>query len=74
MSLAPAGIGYRPMRCSVSARLIPAPAIRISTSPAFGSGTGRIAGTSTSGPPGSLISITVWVAGILASMALPLTS
>ena len=45
--------------------------MRISTSPAFGSGTGRVAGTSTSGPPGLLISITVWVAGMLASMAGP---
>src|SRR6267154_4689969 len=55
------------MRCRQSARLTPAPAIRINTSPAFGSGTGRVAGTSTSGPPGALISITVWVAGMLAS-------
>src|SRR5580700_3762813 len=60
------------MRCSVSARLIPAEAMRISTSPAFGSGTGRVPGTSTSGPPGDLISMTVWVAGMLASIALPL--
>jgi quercetin dioxygenase-like cupin family protein len=32
-----------------------------------GSGTGRIAGTSISGPPGALISMTVWDAGIFAS-------
>jgi hypothetical protein len=44
-----------------------APAIRINTSPDFGSRTGRVAGTSISGPPGALISMTVWVAGILAS-------
>ena len=56
------------MRCRQSARLIPAAAIRINTSPAFGSGTGRIAGTSISGPPGALISMTVWVAGMLASI------
>src|ERR1700732_4585339 len=55
------------MRCRQSARLTPAPTIRINTSPALGSGTGRVAGTSTSGPPGALISITVWVAGMLAS-------
>src|SRR5712672_3455091 len=55
------------MRCRQSARLTPAPAIRINTSPAFGWGTGRVAGTSISGPPGALISMTVWVAGILAS-------
>src|SRR6202045_1368499 len=55
------------MRCRQSARFTPAPAIRINTSPAFGSGTGRGAGTSISGPPGDLISMTVWVAGILAS-------
>src|SRR6516162_7980424 len=56
------------MRCKQSARLTPPAAIRISTSPAFGSGTGRVAGTSTSGPPGALISMTVWVAEILASI------
>src|SRR6266478_8965563 len=60
------------MRCRQSARLTPAAAIRISTSPAFGSGTGRVAGTSISGPPGALISMTVWVVGILASTAGPL--
>src|SRR6516225_10667550 len=56
------------MRCKQSARLTPAPAIRINTSPAFGWGTGRVAGTSISGPPGALISMTVWVAGMLASI------
>src|SRR5579859_25068 len=45
--------------------------MRISTSPAFGSGTGRVPGTSTSGPPGDLISMTVWVVGILASIDQP---
>src|SRR5229473_6240037 len=55
------------MRCRQSARLTPAAAIRINTSPASGSGTGRVAGTSISGPPGALISMTVWVAGMLAS-------
>src|SRR5271170_2998273 len=60
------------MRCRQSARLTPEAAIRINTSPAFGSGTGRVAGTSISGPPGALISITVWVAGILASTSGPL--
>jgi hypothetical protein len=55
------------MRCRQSARLTPAAAIRINTSPSFGSGTGRVAGTSISGPPGALISMTVCVAGILAS-------
>jgi hypothetical protein len=74
MSGAPGGIGYRPMRCRQSARLTPAPAIRIKTSPVFGSGTGRVAGTSISGPPGALISMTVWVAGILASTADPLST
>ena len=59
------------MRCRQSARFTPPAAMRISTSPAFGSGTGRVAGTSTSGPPGRLISITVWVAGMLASTAGP---
>ena len=59
------------MRCRQSARFTPAAAMRISTSPAFGSGTGRVAGTSTSGPPGLLISMTVWVAGMLASTAGP---
>src|SRR5580704_9850355 len=59
------------MRWRQSARLIPAPVMRINTSPAFGSGTGRVPGTSTSGPPGDLISMTVWVAGILASICLP---
>src|SRR6516162_6171532 len=56
------------MRCRQSARLTPAAAIRINISPGFGSGTGRVAGTSTSGPPGALISMTVWVAGMLASI------
>jgi len=56
------------MRCRQSARLTPAAAIRIKTSPALGSGTGRVAGTSISGPPGALISMTVWVAGMLASI------
>src|ERR1700733_14382559 len=46
---------------------MPAAAMRISTSPALGSGTGRVVGTSTSGPPGLLISMTVCVAGMLAS-------
>ncbi len=55
------------MRWRQSARFTPPAAMRISTSPGFGSGTGRVAGTSTSGPPGLLISITVWVAGMLAS-------
>src|SRR5438067_3549661 len=57
------------MRWRQSARLTPAPAIRINTSPSFGSGTGRVAGTSISGPPGALISMTVWVVGMLASTA-----
>src|SRR5271156_3588118 len=60
------------MRCRQSARLTPEAAIRINTSPAFGSGTGRVPGTSISGPPGALISITVWVAGILANTSGPL--
>src|SRR5262249_27255349 len=68
ISGAPGGIGWRPMRCKQSARLTPAAAIRINTSPGFGSGTGRVAGISTSGPPGHFISTTVWVAGILASI------
>src|SRR6516162_5422586 len=55
------------MRCRQSARLTPAAAMRINTSPALGSGTGRVAGTSISGPPGALISMTVCVAGMLAS-------
>src|SRR5262252_850732 len=58
------------MRCRQSARLTPAAAIRINTSPAFGSGTGRVAGTSISGPPGALIWITVCAAGTFASMAI----
>src|SRR5579885_800246 len=62
------------MRCRQSARLIPAAAMRISTSPAFGSGTGRVPGTSTSGPPGVLISITVCVGGMFASTIAPLVS
>src|SRR5271169_1206583 len=56
------------MRCRQLARLTPASAIRINTSPGFGSGTGRVACTSTSGPPGALISMTVCVAGMLASI------
>src|SRR6516162_10267475 len=55
------------MRWRQSARFTPPAAMRISTSPGFGSGTGRVVGISTSGPPGLLISITVWVAGMLAS-------
>jgi hypothetical protein len=47
------------MRCRQSARLTPAAAIRINTSPGFGSATGRVAGTSIWGPPGALISMTV---------------
>src|SRR5215472_6088717 len=56
------------MRCRQSARLTPAAAIRINTSPPRGSGTGRLAGTNISGPPGALIWMTVWVAGMLASI------
>jgi hypothetical protein len=36
----------------------------------LGSGTGRVAGSSISGSPGALISMTVWVAGILGSTVL----
>ena len=43
----------------------PAAAMRIKTSPAFGSGTGPV--VSISGPPGAFISMTLWVAGMFAS-------
>src|SRR5690606_8147778 len=53
------------MRCRTSGRLIPAAATLISTSSWPGSGTGRVVGTSISGPPNSLISIAVIVFGTL---------
>ena len=52
-----AAAGSCPARCMTSGRLTPAAATWISTSPAAGDGVGRSAGTSTSGPPGLLISI-----------------
>jgi hypothetical protein len=45
--------------------LTPAAFTAISTSPIPGSGIGRVTGFSTSGPPGSLISMAVMVAGKL---------
>ena len=52
-----------PARCSASGRFTPAARTRIRISPAIGCGTGRVAGRSTSGPPGSAISITRISAG-----------
>src|SRR3984893_16370044 len=46
-----------------SGRLMPAAATSISTSPAPGSGVGRVVCLSTSGPPGAVISIAIMVAG-----------
>ncbi len=63
MSEAPGGGGYSPWRCITSGRLTPAAATLISTSPAPGIGIGRVPGRSTSGPPGSVISMAVMVAG-----------
>ena len=65
MSVAPGGIGYLPIRCRQSARLMPALATLTRTSPAAGFGTGRVPGTSDSGPPGCGISIAVIVSGML---------
>jgi len=45
-------------------RLTPAAATSISTSPAAGSGIGRLTGRNTSGAPGAVISIAVMVVGI----------
>src|SRR4051812_7504728 len=58
MSDAPGGGGYLPSRCMMSGRLTPAAVTRTRTSPGRGAGTGRSATRSTSGPPGSAISIT----------------
>src|SRR4051812_46120548 len=46
---------------------MPAAATSISTSPAFGSGMGRVPGFSTSGPPGEDISIAVIVSATSSS-------
>ena len=52
----PGGIGYSPLRCSTSGRLMPDAATRISTSP--GPARGRVGSSrSTSGAPKRLISI-----------------
>src|SRR5690606_19523037 len=53
----PGGIGYRPLRCSTSGRLMPDAGTRIRNSPAAGTGSGRCVSRSTSGPPGAVISI-----------------
>ena len=71
-SEAPAGGAYKPFRCHTSGPLIPAAWCRISTSPAPGRGTERREATSTSGPPGRTISMTVirsGSAGLLVSKA-----
>src|SRR6266550_2188789 len=62
-SLAPGGGGYEPERCATSGRLTPAAATLIRISPAPGEGTARVSGSSTSGPPGLLMPITVICAG-----------
>jgi hypothetical protein len=47
----------------MSGRLTPVAATLIRSSPSLGCGTGRVVGTSASGPPGFLISTQVIVAG-----------
>ena len=47
---------------------MPAAATRIKTSPARNVGSGRIPGLSTSGPPGSVISMQVMVSGKVSLM------
>src|SRR5437588_446037 len=64
MSDAPGGGGYLPCRCMMSGRLTPAAATRTSTSPALGSGTGRLTRRRTSGPPGAAISIAFIEVGV----------
>src|SRR3954451_22976579 len=62
-SLAPGGGGYEPERWATSGRLTPAAATLIRISPAPGEGTARVCGSSTPGPPGLLMPITVICAG-----------
>ncbi|BBB11044.1 hypothetical protein SPYCA_0302 [Sphingopyxis sp. FD7] len=59
------------MRCSTSGRFTPAAATRISTSPAPGCGTGRVAGRNISGPPGALMATAVMSAGRLVTLYSP---
>ncbi len=51
------------MRWAMSGRLTAVAATLIRISPALGCGTGRVVGTSTSGPPYFVISMQVIVAG-----------
>ena len=59
-----------PERCATSGRLTPAAITLIRISPGPGAGTARVSGTSTSGPPGLLIAMTVICEGIF-SMICP---
>ena len=65
----PGGGGYEPCRCNTSGRLTPAAATSTRIWPGPGCGTGRLAGTSTSGPPLPRISIAVMVCGMGRGMA-----
>src|SRR5712691_704309 len=69
ISDAPGGGGYLPRRWNTSGRLTPAAATLMSTSPAAGTGFGRSTGTSTSGSPGSRISIAITVLPSVYSVA-----
>jgi hypothetical protein len=51
------------MRWSTSGRFTPAAATWMTISPGPGFGTGRVQGTSTSGPPGALMHMAVMVSG-----------
>ena len=55
----------------MSGRLTAVAATLIRISPSFGCGTGRVVGTSASGPPGFLISTQVIVAGNALMVGLP---
>src|SRR6202000_2517567 len=59
-----------PDRCATSGRLTPAAATLTRISPGPGAGTARVSGTSTSGPPGLLMPMTVICAGSF-SMVFP---
>src|SRR4051812_22104287 len=69
ISVAPGGPKPR-LRCPQSWRLMPANATLISTSPARGSGTGRVTCCKTSGPPARAIVIAFIVLGSMISLVI----